>query len=110
MSKTTWIVLGAVLLVILFRDRLFGSAAPTTYRPPGYDYFGGPVPAPSYAASPPTHQSASVTDLINSAINAAGSIFGGAFKGSNTSTNPGAVTPAPVTTTKSTSSGTVLLA
>lgn len=86
MGKLGWIIV-IVLVLLLFRDRI-GEEVNSITRPSGSYGYGGPPPGPNYSSSPPTHQSTSVTDVINNLIGAGVSIYNGVKK--SPSSPPGA--------------------
>jgi hypothetical protein len=74
MGKLTWIIV-AVLLFLLFRDKIGAAADAVTGRsnlPIGY----GTLPAPNYYSSPPTSRPSTVTDIVNNLITAGTQIWG----------------------------------
>lgn len=77
MGKTGWIIV-AVLLFLLFRDKIGGAVDSVTRTAPRpYDYFGGPIPGPNYSSSPPVATHSTVTDVLNTAINAGVALYRG---------------------------------
>lgn len=77
MGKTGWIIV-VVLLFLLFRDKIGATVDSVTRAPtPPRDWYGGPVPGPNYSSSPPIAAPTSVTDVLNTAINAGVQIYRG---------------------------------
>jgi hypothetical protein len=76
MGKMTWIIV-AVLLFLLFRDKIGAAADSITRAARPSDYYNGALPAPNYYSSAPTSRSATVTDVINNLITAGTSIYRG---------------------------------
>ena len=93
MSKTGWIIV-AVLVWLLFRDRIAGAVDSVTGRPrsPG-DYYGAPPPGPGYYSSPPTSPNSTVSDIVGKVISGATSIYNTyrSGPGAPSPSNPGAV-------------------
>jgi len=71
-----WILIAALVLV-LFKDRIFGrpstTGAGTVYRP---DPLYGPTPAPTYATAPPP-PATNVYDAISTGISTLGDVISG---------------------------------
>jgi hypothetical protein len=71
MDKTTTLIIVAALAFFLLLRRP-STIGPTVARP-AYDYFGAPVPGPSYAVSPATAAHSTVSDIlagVNTGVNA----------------------------------------
>jgi hypothetical protein len=79
--KWTWIIV-LVLLFLLFHDKIGAEIDSLTGRPPArpYDPYGSPPPGPSYYSSSPAAPHSSVTDVLNSLINAGTSVYNGVVK------------------------------
>jgi hypothetical protein len=75
MGKVGWIIV-AVLLWLLFSDRIAGAVNSVTGRPRSpSDYYGAPPPGPGYYSSPPSSPNTSWTDVINNAVALGGNIY-----------------------------------
>jgi hypothetical protein len=92
MGKVGW-VLVAVLVWLLFSNRIAGAVNSATGRPrlPS-DYYGAPPPGPGYYSSPPTAPNTTWTDVINNAVALGGNIYHTFSGGAAASpSNPGVI-------------------